>query len=111
MMTLRHVLGDVADQMPLEAFLAGIRFRGPMAAKPPAPVVEGSRDRLLQGRLVAGPETGDPGVVARPEAVVPTSPAARFVVRISAGLRDINGHIMSAGLQILVPPLPLATHG
>jgi hypothetical protein len=43
--------------------------------------------------------------------VRPTSPAGRFVVRISAGLRDINGHIMSAGLQILVPPLPLATHG
>lgn len=65
-----HVLSDVADQTPLKASLAGIWFWGPMMAKPPAPILEGSRDRLLQGRLIAGSETGDPAVVARPEAAL-----------------------------------------
>jgi hypothetical protein len=42
--------------------------------------------------------------------VRPTSPAARILVRISTGLRDINGRAMSAGLQVLVSPLRPATH-
>jgi hypothetical protein len=45
-----HVLGDVADQMPLKARQLGLRDRG-LPAEPVASVGEGSRDGLLQGRL------------------------------------------------------------
>jgi hypothetical protein len=45
-----HVLGDVADQMPLKARQLGLRDRG-LPAEPVASVSEGSRDGGESGRV------------------------------------------------------------
>jgi hypothetical protein len=62
------------------------------------------------GAQIRSTATYDPAT--RTVTLRPVSPVAGDVlVRIGAGLRDINGRTMSAGLQILVPQLPHATRG
>jgi hypothetical protein len=75
----------------------------------PASVAAAVRLSAPGGAQIGSTATYD--AATRTVTLRPASPAARVLVRISAGLRDINGRNMSAGLQVLISPLPPATRG
>ena len=75
----------------------------------PASVAAAVRLAAPGGAQIGSTATYD--AATRTVTLRPASPAGRVLVRISVGLRDINGRNMSAGLQVLVSPLLPATHG